>query len=401
MSGSTKSAQKSWVAKVLNFDGDTTPDKYRSRVNVQINLLNDEIARLGKKGLAIPDLVPAWKKFSEDANIYDSLHDPGKRKAALNRLEATLAQTVAKAQVDAALCVAKWEVASVQRDRTEYLIMRAKQVAAGQGADAGQLAWLVTPALAMGAAIAALDGSRKVDSPEALKAWERAWGGFAETADRYQNEVAGKPLIDNADRIKKDNPTGPEAQLEALFERAEYTKKLSRMAMTAERLGIKLPLDPGESLAVFEYTTGTYKDINAVLLGKEIPDTDGSQKKRAEKISELTVKALKKLPAYKGTPFTQRGETDWPGAAKQYKTGNVFEIKIYWSTGAAYQFPGIYNIRVHGKTGKDVSKMSDHPNEAEVLFPPGTKFKVRENVTIWTDEKRGIVKQYDVIVDEQ
>jgi hypothetical protein len=75
-----------------------------------------------------------------------------------------------------------------------------------------------------------------------------------------------------------------------------------------------------------------------------------------------------------------RGERKFDGWNKQYTKNNVFSLKAFWSTGLDFNFAGEIQITINGKTGgsagKNVSALSQHPNENEILFPPGTKFRV-------------------------
>ena len=51
----------------------------------------------------------------------------------------------------------------------------------------------------------------------------------------------------------------------------------------------------------------------------------------------------------------------------------------FMSTSAGQPFPGNVTIIVKGKSGRDIAFVSDYP-EAEVLYPPGTKFEVTGRV---------------------
>ncbi len=141
------------------------------------------------------------------------------------------------------------------------------------------------------------------------------------------------------------------------------------------------PLSPAEVLAIHTYTVpeAEYTPMHQLLLGL-IPENPKIRTK-----IDLCVQALQKMPSYPAAAWpTFRLEDgakyDWE---KQFVTGQVFSTKIFWSTGRtgvveAHSIVGPrLIITIHGKTGKDIAKMSGAQGEGggEVLFPPGTKFK--------------------------
>ncbi len=61
----------------------------------------------------------------------------------------------------------------------------------------------------------------------------------------------------------------------------------------------------------------------------------------------------------------------------RYEPGTVVEEPAFFSTDRIKSFPGNVQFEVESVTGRDVQSLSTHSDsEAEVLFPPGTKFKV-------------------------
>ncbi len=217
------------------------------------------------------------------------------------------------------------------------------------------------------------------------------------TGGSQADVVLGK--VNEAKRLAERNPSGAEAiMMSALggestgltaeqradlgkqeFERM-LKKAYEQVAVSGSRVD---QLSPGEVVALHNYTTQDYELMNKqLILGYEGGLTGENYKKKIEAVTE----ALKKLPSYEGG-MTLRGEWLWKkdGHKAIYFLGNTFAIKPLWSTGVKMCFATPIQISVFGKGGKDVAAMSDKPNETEVLFPPGTKFKV----TAYREEGKG------------
>ena len=61
----------------------------------------------------------------------------------------------------------------------------------------------------------------------------------------------------------------------------------------------------------------------------------------------------------------------------RYEPGAVVEEPAFFSTDRIKSFPGNVQFEVESVTGRDIRSLSTHSaGEAEVLFPPGTKFEV-------------------------
>jgi hypothetical protein len=126
--------------------------------------------------------------------------------------------------------------------------------------------------------------------------------------------------------------------------------------------------DPDEIMAVYLYTTSAYYDINAHL-----------RKGRGSEIQAYldTAKiALNRLPPYSGTTF--RGASLPQDALDLHQVGNIIQYPAFLSTSRLNPFGGKQRISILSKTGRDISEFSNSKAESEVLFHPGSKFKVLE-----------------------
>lgn len=122
--------------------------------------------------------------------------------------------------------------------------------------------------------------------------------------------------------------------------------------------------------ALYGYTTNEgYSAINPALRGvTELTPN-------LEAFANHATAGLLKLPAYAGE--TSRGIAELPASVlNQNQIGNVVSDPAFMSTSATEPFAGNININIKGTSGKDINFLSQYPNEAEVLYPPGTKFKV-------------------------
>jgi hypothetical protein len=201
---------------------------------------------------------------------------------------------------------------------------------------------------------------------------------YNQLKEQYYNEILRGPLLKEAEELAKQ-PDSAEAQMKLALSSRDYETRMLEARNTALAFGSPLAdsrkLSPGEAVAIYTYTSNDYTDINGLLLGLKQPGP--AEKAKIEIMIDQATKALAKLDNYAAGP-TKRGEKDWPGADAQYKKDNEFTTKAFWSTGVGFGFPGIWQITINGRTGKEIKPLSNYPKEAEVLFPPGTKFKVLE-----------------------
>lgn len=174
-------------------------------------------------------------------------------------------------------------------------------------------------------------------------------------------------------------------------------------------------LDPDEIKAISTYTDGDYVPINTFMRDGIIPENWVAQYNQKE-IGNLITKidtALDKLPNYDG--YTSRiikaKEHYAAGIGVQNKSfdellkmtikGDVYTADSFLSTtliNEAETRPSLNSIVYHiiGKSGKEIAGISNYVNEAEVLFRPGTSFRVID-VRVVTRE---IGKYAEVFMEE-
>jgi len=97
---------------------------------------------------------------------------------------------------------------------------------------------------------------------------------------------------------------------------------------------------------------------------------------------EALVKELKSLPAYQGGPLyrgTRLSRVE--SIAGTLEVGSILQDPAFFSTSAcpdqAKGFMKDCMIKiVQSHSGRDISHISNHPGEEEILFLPGTQFEV-------------------------
>ncbi|MDH2068765.1 PAAR domain-containing protein [Pantoea sp. GD03673] len=140
--------------------------------------------------------------------------------------------------------------------------------------------------------------------------------------------------------------------------------------------------------ALYGYTTNEgYSAINPALRGT------AELTPQLEAFAAHATEGLQRLPAY--TAETKRGIFSLPESVlNKNQIGNVVSDAGFMSTSAKEPFMGSISINVKGVSGKDISFLSEFPNEAEVLYPPGTKFKVIDRV----DSDGKVILNYEEVL---
>ena len=125
---------------------------------------------------------------------------------------------------------------------------------------------------------------------------------------------------------------------------------------------------------------------------------DAAELARLKPYLESSVAGLEKLPSYEGTVY--RGVTLSPESIAKYVPGETVVESAFTSTSKTMgtSFPGNTKFVIQSLEGKDVSLLSKYPGEQEILFRPGSPFKVLSKTTdasgkttIFLKEIKGVV----------
>lgn len=147
-------------------------------------------------------------------------------------------------------------------------------------------------------------------------------------------------------------------------------------AVNAQQRSMGLPeLTAEEVAAVRAYTGNTYRTLNSALRGGRYASDPHLQA-----YVDAAQHGLAKMPKYKG--LSSRGMSLNDGQLKAmlstYRKGAIVEDAAFVSSsyGERAAFGGNVFMRINGKTGVNISRYSQYEGEREVLFMPGTRFKV-------------------------
>ncbi len=148
----------------------------------------------------------------------------------------------------------------------------------------------------------------------------------------------------------------------------EYETWLNRIVSQHPELG-NIPIE--DLIALRGYTSDDYRDLNTALRTKKPEDLA-----RLDSYLKTAASGLNQLPPYQGQVY--RGTTLSDEVLAKYKAGEVVTEDAFTSTSASSQsqFPGNVNFVIQSTKGRDISFLSELPHEKEILFGPGTKFKV-------------------------
>lgn len=129
-------------------------------------------------------------------------------------------------------------------------------------------------------------------------------------------------------------------------------------------------LTPAKAAHILAYSGSHYSKTNSQLRGNELDEETWNH---AKQLNE----ALETLPKFEGT--TRRGTEFKPEELAKWQVGKVVADHGFMSSSNKSKgFNGSVQLTIHSKNGRDISKLSHHPNEKEVLFKAGTRFKIEQ-----------------------
>lgn len=134
-------------------------------------------------------------------------------------------------------------------------------------------------------------------------------------------------------------------------------------------------MNEAEFVAIMAYTGSHYKKLNTELRGfGQALESDMTPEQVS--MSRLMYSGLKKLPIYEGNCTRMTDKVEVEG----WKVGNEVVVKQYYSVGMGEKPSTFLNkkvvITIESKSSKILNKMSQYPDEKEVIFVPGTRLKV-------------------------
>lgn len=242
-------------------------------------------------------------------------------------------------------------------------------------------------------------------SPFLKDTWEEKISELEEAKNKIQE-------LKNYNHSNHKIPSNPknfsanDDEQKAYLGRVELTPDVSTMRASlfhAEKMKDReqLPenMSIGEATSIANYSRQSFENDNLYLRSngniegvyqkqQETPETFVEHLREKEHLEEDTVanvrmitSALNKLPDFNGTVYrgSRTGTRFSPEQLeKMYKVGKTIEEKGFTST--SYEkdskFDGDVQYEIKSRTGKNIENFSNYPSEKEVLFRPGTQFKV-------------------------
>jgi hypothetical protein len=206
---------------------------------------------------------------------------------------------------------------------------------------------------------------------KALKEIKDALGN--KTKNSEISDADASRLLEIADLYKTDDPNG---QMKAVYGKPEYAMIFAGTYYAIGNAGKEYAstiasLSHDELCALHIYTKATHcKDINynlrnGITLGKASQTAVDLAKQAMDKLPDFTG------PCYRGTKLPVKLDAT-------LVTKGTYRDYAFTSSSANPDkcFPGTHQFTIFSKTGKDVSFVSQYPEEKEVLFRPGTKFDI-------------------------
>jgi hypothetical protein len=216
---------------------------------------------------------------------------------------------------------------------------------------------------------------------------EDGWDGVSEGDDSPESLSLGsyQSTLEERREFLQSTTNDPELQ-----KSLDYARPRADDLFAAPKTQSLLSaIAPEDVYATYMYTTQFHKEINGALRSH-----DEGALRRLEPTIKGVASVLASLPPTAGTVY--RGvERLTPERDAKYAVGNVVTEEGFTSTAttasSGLRFAGVMNdegemrkrsetpralfiMRTH--SGKAISQLSNSKEEAEVLFPPGTQFKV-------------------------
>jgi len=204
------------------------------------------------------------------------------------------------------------------------------------------------------------------------KAFKEVSGEFLEkTAKESGEKLVASGLVEQRQQFK---------QLFTEQRYNEYAKEVESVKMSKPELK-DIPTE--DLVAIKGYSSKDYQILNSALR-----NADETELKRLEPYIKVAESGLDQLPHYKGVVYRGVDFNKYPQVLESYKKGEVITEAGFASSSATKKasFKKDTLMIIESETGKDISFLSNYPNQKEILFKPDTKFKVLD---VGVDEKTG------------
>lgn len=226
-----------------------------------------------------------------------------------------------------------------------------------------------------------IGGKKKDPQPLNLPPIKSSAGDSPPGATKPPNPKSSDPIDDETEAIA----TGKRPKIED-SDREDFKERINKSAPQsfddyADEIKSKIPPPKlEEAVALRVYTSDEYSGMNAALRKGRHEDMDEDQRKYLESSIKLATAGLEQMPSYTGT--VHRAAELPLEVIQKYKTGETIVERGFTSTSssksAISDFETFANVSyvIDSTKGKSVKKLSEHAEEEEILYPPGTQFKI-------------------------
>lgn len=150
-----------------------------------------------------------------------------------------------------------------------------------------------------------------------------------------------------------------------------------------------------EAVAIEGYTSQDYGFLNPVLRNGGTADVNSLTKGKKYTPDELlpyincVISGLNKLPPASEYRELYRGTNLPPGVLVRYQVGQIVSDKAFMSTTSKKEVAyapmsgkaSLHRFTIKHVLGKDVTALTLHPAEKEIMFLPGTSFRITSRTT--------------------
>ncbi len=170
-------------------------------------------------------------------------------------------------------------------------------------------------------------------------------------------EVSSPAFRDTFEQVLDENYSFMERELKHLGEQGVI------------ELGNYSHLSLDQRIAVLSYTYSTYEPVNARLR------KGGFAAAEIAPYVQVLNSALELLGRYNGVVLRTVDRLP-PAVLAQHQLGATVIYAAYTSTAKRRSLTAAYNFTIRSRTGADLDGYASNSNEQEVLFKPGTSFRV-------------------------
>jgi hypothetical protein len=175
---------------------------------------------------------------------------------------------------------------------------------------------------------------------------------------------------------------------------SDYSSTLAQDVIPMQPELSEVPIE--ELVAIRGYTSDVPKGSSEVpdyrQINQALRQQTPAELTRLEPYIKCASSGLNQLPQFIGTVY--RGTTLDAAVSATYSKGSTVTERAFTSSsvGLLKEFQGNTTFVISSRHGREISKLSVFPSEGEVLFVPGTRFRVLDveptqtSTTIYLDE---------------